>query len=93
MVQVSPVGIGKMKEIEKRFQAPAELLHTVMWNPNASLPEALETRSASLSEGAAGELQYSSFSLQTSCMLLQQLKKLYLFFLPAQKEKGEEQHL
>lgn len=57
MVQVSPVAIGKMEEIEKRFQAPAEFV---------AHPEALETRGTSLSEGTAGphicwELQYSSF--------------------------------
>lgn len=26
MVQVSAIGFGKMKEIEKRFQAPAEFV-------------------------------------------------------------------
>lgn len=47
---------------------------TVIWNPIASLPEALETCSASLSEATAAahicwELQYRNSSLQTSCIL------------------------
>lgn len=70
-----------------------------MWNPDTSWPEALETHSASLSESTAGVPQLWTAIQQLLIAnfmyirKLQQLKKLYLVFLPAQKEKGKEQHL
>lgn len=82
------LALGKWRRLRRDFGLLQSCCTPVMWNPNASLPEALETLSASLSEGAAGELQYSSFSLANFMYIIAAVKKALPFLPPCPERKG-----